>query len=240
MQTKHKVKLGQEVFVLSSTGEVVRTMIGEICAGDEFNHFKPRYTLLNGHSGPHWFKYAEAVSAAKDHMAKRTAALQKRLAVLRKKVKHQSTDEARQAVMVAPYKVINLKAGYSGHEHMSRSATRNLKRICVPDTYLEPGTRVYLIVTPQVKLRDELSKFCYRPFSHFVLETVITKACFSPDGKVHLAFATPFQVNEYFATRKEAKLRLKSYSEPGTVEPVNFVSYKRELQEIAKIPDIPF
>ena len=240
MQTKDKVKLGQEVFVLSATGEVERTMIAEIRTGDKYNHFEPRYTLLNGYGGPYWFKYREALSAAEDLMSERAAALRKQLAALRNRIRHQSTDEAKQAVAAAPYKVVNLLSDYPGHEHMSRRSTRKLKKISVPDTYLEPGTMVYLVVTPQVELRYGPTEFFYRPSSHFVLETMVTRVCFSPDGKVHLAFATPFRVDEYFATRKEATSKLKSYSEPGIAEPINFVSYKKEREEIAKIPDVPF
>lgn len=144
MQTNRKVKLGQQVFVLSPTGEVVRTMVGEIQVGDKFNNFELRYTLLNGEDGQHWFSYQDALIASQERVSQQIEFLKKQLTALRMKSKRLTTEEAMSAVMMAPYKVVDL----SGSE--IRLRTRRLKRISVPSKYPKPGTKVYVVVTPKI------------------------------------------------------------------------------------------
>ncbi len=237
MNTKRVVKLGQKVFVLSATGEeVVRSMIGEVRTGDEFNQFKIRYKLLNGYDGPHhWFTFKEALAAAQDRINAHATSLRKQLAALRQKSKQLDTEEARQAVMETPYKVINLDSNYDGPRR-----AQTLKKIAVPSEYPEPGTSVYVVITPQVRLKFEQSEFYYRHFPFFVLETVVRSVCFSPDGKVNIDFETPFMVDKYFMSRKEADSEIASYRKPGTAEAINFVSHQKERDEIDSIPDLPF
>ena len=230
MQTKHNVKLGQEAFVLSVKGEVVRTMVGEIRAGGEFNNFEPRYTLLNGEDGQHWFSYQEALIASQDRVSQQIKVLKKQLTTLRKKSKRLVTDEARDAVMKAPYKVVDLR------DSDVRDRTRKLKRITVPDTYPKIGDIMYLVVTPCVKSWQ----IVYRPFEYFVLETTVRSVCFSPDGKVHIEFETPFKPEEYFVLREDAESRLRSYLKTGAKQPLHFVSHATEVAELDKIDDIPF
>lgn len=231
MKAKSEVRLGQEVFVLSSTGEVVRTMIAEIRLGEM--RIKSSYTLLNGGNSfqPHWFTYEEALHAAQDWIKVRAVILRQQLAVDRKKFKRLATDEAREKVMTTPYRVVN----FNSHDEGSRR-TRSLKKVVIPDKYPEPGTVVYVLITPKIKPLQ----FEYRPFPYFVLETVVTRVSFSPDGKVQLSFKTPFSVDEYFLSRKEAISALKNYPEVGKVERTHFVSSAREKAEIDKIEDIPF
>lgn len=230
MQTKHKVRLGQQVFVLSATGEVVRTMVGKIWAGDKFNNFEPRYTLLNGENSKHWFSYQDALIASQDRVSQQIKVLEKQLAMLRTKSKRLGAEEVRDAVMNAPYKVVDLR------DCDVRDRTRKLKRITVPDTYPKIGDVMYLVITPQVMPKQ----FVYRPFEHFVLETIVRSVCFSPDGKVHVEFETPFRSEEYFVLREDAESRLRSYLKTGAKQPLHFVSHATEVAELDKIEDIPF
>lgn len=230
MQTKRNVKLGQQVFVLSATGEVVRTMVGKIQAGDKFNNFEPRYTLLNGEDGQHWFSYQDALIASQDRVSQQIKVLKKQLATLRVKSKRLVTEDARDAVMEAPYKVVDLR------DRDPRDRTRKLKRITVPDTYPKIGDVMYLVITPWVMPKE----FVYRPFEYFVLETIVRSVCFSPDGKVHLGFKTPFRTEEYFVLREDADSRLRSYLMKDANQPLHFVSHVTEVNEIDKIEDIPF
>lgn len=231
MQTKRKVNLGQEVFVLSATGEVVRTMVGEIRAGNEFNNFEPGYTLLNGESGQHWFSYQDALIAAQDRVSQQIKVLKKQLVALRMKSKRLVTEEARDAVMNAPYKVVDLR------DRDVRDHTRKLKRITVPDTYPKIGDVIYLVITPRVMMPKG---FVYRPFEHFVLETIVRSVCFSPDGKVHIEFNTSFRSEDYFVLREDAESRLRSYLKVDVNQLLHFVSHATEVEELNKIEDIPF
>jgi hypothetical protein len=224
------VKLGQQVFMLSSTGEVVRTMVGKIWTGYGFNNFEPRYILLNGESGQHWFSYQDALTASQDRVSQQIKVLKKQLATLRMKSKRLVTEEARDAVMNAPYKVVDLR------DCDVRGNTRKLMRITVPETYPKIGDVMYLVITSQVMPKE----FVYRPFKHFVLESIVRSVCFSPDGKVHIEFKTPFRPEEYFVLREDAESRLRSYLKTDTNQPLHFVSHATEVDELDKIEDIPF
>jgi hypothetical protein len=143
----------------------------------------------------------------------------------------------RDGVLSAPYKVVDLRDEMALVLARLRRS-RSLKKIQVPmPGYLGPGQVVYVVITPTTCSR--LPE--YRPHKHFVLETEVESVCFSPDGQVYYTFSTPFIVDTFFLSRREAVVWLESYSEPGTKEPVPFVSSQQEKEEIAKIPDdIPF
>lgn len=224
MYKKRKVTLGQKVFILSGGSEVVCTMVGRITDTDY-------YTLLNGwdSSTPHWFTYEEALIAAEESVQAHIVALRKRATMARKKLKQLATDASKQATMKAPYKVVDLRSD-------PRERTRKLMKVLIPHAYPKPGAMVYIVITPKVGRRE----FEYRPFPHFVLETKVSSVCFSPDGKVHISFATPFKVDEHFTTRKEAETKLRCFKERDALEPIHFVSHATEKMELDKIEDIPF
>jgi hypothetical protein len=226
---KSDVRIGQEVFVLSRSGEVVRTMIAKL---EEHG-----YRFLNGdrEGDPHWFTFEDAIAAANLSVSFRQAVLRKELRVLAQKRRALKTQEYKDSVINAPYRVVDLRDPESSTSRRLRR-TKDLKKVHVPDTYFTPGSVVYAIITPLTRL--EWGK--YRPHKHFVLETEVVSVCFSPDGKVHYLFSTPFAVEEFYSSRKEAVARLESFSEPGSKDPVYFISSKQEKEELRKFDDPPF
>lgn len=226
--TTSQVVLGQEVFVLSPDGEVVRTMVAEIS--------REHYTMLNGYDSrdKHWTSFDGAVSAAHKRLEARRAAARKALRELAAKARELHTESYRHSVASAPYKLVDL--GYDE----TRSRTRMRKRVLVPDSYLRPGQTVYAIITPMIK--PSAGWAVYRPYSHFVLETEIQSVRLSPSGTARYTFGTPYPLDEYFLSRKEAETKLQSYSEPGTLEPVHFVSREEEKKELDELQEdnIPF
>jgi len=231
MVAKRVVSIGQQTFVLAPDGEVARTMVARLEEGG--------YQLLNGDDDrrPHWFSFKDAVAAASDRIGVRQTALRKALRALSQKRRALETKNYRDSVMNAPYRVIDLRDTMD--LIFGRRRTRKLKKVHVPETYLMPGSVVYAIITPMTR-SSELG--LYRPHNHFVLETEVKSVCFSPDGKVHYTFSTPFVVEEFFPSRGEATTKLRSLLEPGSPHPVPFVSSKQEKEENKKLldDDIPF
>jgi hypothetical protein len=234
MVVKTSVRLGQDAFVLSPEGEVVRTVVARLFAGG--------YWFLNGASGhrsQHWFVFQDAVAAANARIDGRQKALRKELRALGRKRRALETSTYRNEVMNAPYRVVDLR-DETTLAHARPRRPRTLQNVFAPLEYLEPGHMVYVIITPLT--RPNPGWDVYRPHKHFVLETEVRSVCFSPDGQVHYTFSTRFVVGEFFLSRKEAEARLQSFSEPGTKDPVPFVSSKQELEESEKLldDDIPF
>jgi hypothetical protein len=231
MNAKRVIRIGQEVFVLSHDGEVIRTMVAGL---DEKG-----YRFLDGssHRRPHWFTFKDAVVAASDRINARQTALRKALRTLALKRRALETQEYQDGVMREPYKVVDLQAMMT---YAQSRRSRKLKKIRVPETHLALGHMVYVIITPMT--HSESREYAYRPHKHFVLETAVKSVCFSPDGQVHYTFSTPYVVDKFFLSRTEAGTGLqKSFSEPGTKDFVYFVSSKQEREELDKIPDdIPF
>lgn len=228
MSAKRVIHIGLEAFVLSHDGEVVRTMVAGLN--------ETGYWFLDGSSNrrQHWFTFKSAVAAASNHVNARQIALRKSLRALARKRKALETQAYRDGIMNEPYKVIDLKAVLN---YGQPRRPRKLKKVQVPERYLVPGDTVYVIITPAVPPEP----MEYRPYKHFVLETVVRSVCLSPDGQAHYTFSTPFVVEKFFLSRDEAMAELQSFSEPGTKDPVHFVSSKQEREEIDKIPDdIPF
>lgn len=233
--TVRKVHLGQEAFVLSPDGEVVRTMIAKL--------EEEGYRLLNGDGNrhPHWLSFRDAVLAASDRISAQRIKLREELRALAKKRRTLKTQKYRDGVMSTPYRVVDLR-----HETTLASRfwfelprrARKLKKIYIPETCLLPGRVVYVVITPMTRSGSEE---VYRPYKHFVLETKVTSVCFSPDGSVDYTFSTPFIVQEFFLSRKEATTKIENLLELATKGSVPFVSSKQEKGEIAKLPDdIPF
>ncbi len=229
---RNAVTLGQEVFILSPTGEIVRTMVGKL----EQNS----YTFLNGDDErcPHWFSFQEAASAATDRITTRIDRLQQEIRGLKERRRQLGTEKYKSGVRNAPYRVVELR---DREAFKRRSRTRNLKYIHLPGSHLSPGEMAFAVITPSTETRWS-DAVVYRPHKHFVLETEVKSVCLSPDGQVHYVFSTPFVVEEFFPSREEATARLRSFSEPGTEEPVPFVSSKQEEDENKKLldDDVPF
>ncbi len=231
MVAKKAVRLGEEAFVLSSDGDVVRTVVARL---DENG-----YLLLDGSADhhPHWFSFPEAVSAANARISTRQKALRKQLRALAGKRRALEGRDYWDGVMNAPFRVVDLRDEAS-LAFTRRRHTRGLKKIRVPETYLEPGHMVYVIITPATR-----SSWAgeYRPHKHYVLETEVKSVCFSPDGQAHYTFSTLFIVEEFFPSREEAAAKLGGHADPRTEE-VPFVPSKMEKEENAKLldDDIPF
>lgn len=235
MTARRVVRLGQEAFVLSHDGEVVRTMVAKF----EGNG----YRLLNGDDGcrPHRFSFEEAVSAASDRISARQTVLRKELRMLTRKRRALETQDYRDCVMNAPYRVVDLRDTET-LDFMRPRRPRKLKNIQVPKTYLMPGHMAYAVITPMTRPKFEGMKV-YRPHRHFVLETEVRSVCFSPDGQVHYTFATPFVVEEFFLTRDEAIEKFRTYSEwaeNGLVHCVTSEQEKEENKKLSEDDDIPF
>lgn len=226
MTNTNKVVLGQEFFVLSSEGEVVRTMVGELS--------ERGYQFLNGKysDDPHWSDYIEAIDAAKAHLDKRRAKLRAEMQRLANKRKVLYRESYLNGVMRSPYKVLDLPGQYSG----VRRRVRKLKRVIVPiETYIQPGCLMFVVITPGVGPKNDV----YRPYEHFVLEVKVSSVCFSPGGKVHYNFSTSFEVKTAFETREAAETSLAGVHRIEK-EQVPFVSYEEMRVEMEKIDDIPF
>lgn len=232
-----KVVLGQEVFVLSPQGDVICTKVAGIAMvagiGSE------SYDLLNGYSSdhPHWFSFDEAIGAARNCLEARREKLRKALRQLAARDREFQKDGYWHSVLTAPYKMVDL-----GYDETRRFRSRTRKKISVPETYMQPGQCVFAIITPATLPHGD-GWVVYRPYKHFILETYVKSVWLSPDGTAHYGFSTPLKPEEFFLSRKEATERLQSYSEPGTLEQINFVSKAREMQELEKLrddDDIPF
>lgn len=233
MTAKRVVSIGQEAFVLSSEGEIVRTMVAKL--------YEDGYQFLNGDSSrrPHYFSFKHAIAAADDCISNRQSALRKQLRALTLKRRALETQAYRDGVMNVPYKVAELRDEMIVGFAMSRR-TRKLRKIRVPEMHLMPNQVVYAVMTPST--RPNPGWEVYRPHKYFILETEVTSVCFSPDGQVYYTFSTRFVVGEFFLSREEATAKLKSFLEPGTKDPVPFVSSKEEKRENEKLLDdnIPF
>lgn len=226
------VKLGQKVFVLSEEGNIVRTMVAGIESDGD-------YRLLNGGTNydRHWFSFDEALVAASEHLEARRAKLRKALRVLAAKGRELQSESYRSGVENAWYGIVDPK-----YDETQEFRPRTKKAVSVPKKYLKPGQCVFAIITPVTPSRYSWREVLYRPHQHFVLETSVKKVWFSPDGKVHYVFTTSFKLGEYFLFREEAEARLRSYSEPGTLEEVPFVSEAEETAGLEKLADddVPF
>lgn len=221
MKKPRKINLGREVFVLSNDGEVVRTMVAKI--GPEGH-----YALLNGiplviwdnpAKPSHWFTFEDALAAAQERIKIQMARLQKQLAALTKRSIQMEAEEAKTAVMGAPYKVADL----SGNHPPRR--TRQLKKVVIPVNYLNPGSTVYVCITPQTKN----PRLGYRPHKLFVLETKIKEVSFDPKGVLRYTYTTPFKVERHFALKSEAGDFLRKHY-PN--EQIGFVPHEEEKEKI--------
>jgi len=224
------VNIGQEAFILSKDGEIVRTMVAKL----EENG----YQFLNGDDEhrPHWFSFADAVSAVSNRISAKQTILRKQLCALARKQRMLRAQDYRDGVMSEPYRVVNLHDTMAYAFARSR-CSRKLKNIRVPEAYLKPGHMVYVTIIPGTRSDFEV----YRPHQYFVLETEVTSVCFSPDGQVHYTFSTPFIVEEFFLSCKEAVARLQNFLKSWKEDAVPFISSKQEKEEIAKLPDnLPF
>lgn len=228
---KRDVRIGQEAFALSPDGEVIRTVVARI----ERNG----YQLLNGYDycRPHWFSFEEAVCAASSRINDRQKSLRKELRALANKRRALGTQNYRDGVKNAPYRVVDLR-DTTVFVRLLRS--RTLKNVRVPEEYLMPGAVVYAIITPATRLVSE--EYGYRPHKHFILETEVESVCFSPDGQVHYTFSTPFIIGEeFFLSMNDAEKRLRVLSAPRSGNFVRFVSREEEKRELEKIEDdVPF
>lgn len=226
--SQKQVRLGQEAFVVVTTdGEVERTMVGAIGAYG--------YEFLNGCSSSsrsHWFDFDKALDEAVNGLKARESRLRQELRALAKRRKFLQSDEYRLGVMGSSLKVVDLSSGER------RGRTRRLKSVTIPRDYLSPGASVYVVVTPKTRTGEH--REVYRPYSHFVLETKVQQVYFEADGTVHYSFITPFKVEEYFLLKHKAVKCLESFSEPGTLEPVPYVSHDEERKKLDEIEDIPF
>lgn len=236
---KSQVRLGQEAFVLSTQGEVVRTMVGQLqrvhCREAGNWVWRNDHTFLNGcdSSHPNWNSFDAAVQAALQVLEARKAALRKQLRALTARTRHLQTAAYKQSVESAPYKMVDLGGGEK------RMRTRMRKGVAVPEIYFRPGQLVYAIITPLTPpCGDEWKNCVYRPHAHFVLETEVRSVTLAPDGTVRYTYATPLRPEELFPTREEAAERFRSYSEPGTLEPAPFVSHEEEVQKLKEFDEL--
>jgi hypothetical protein len=219
------VALGQEAFVVVTTdGEVVRTMVAAISMRG--------YTFANGlYSGrTHWFDYDQAVGAAVAGIKEREKRLRAELRSLARRRKVLGSAEHKAAVFAAPYRFADPR------QIEKRDRTRHLKQVAVPESYLRPGERVYMVVTPTTRERYG----AYRPYPHFVLEVEVSTVCLRADGSVHYTFSTPFEVNEIYHLKDKAVRALQSSLGPEASGNVPYVSHEQEQQGIADTDDIPF
>lgn len=226
MATKlNVVHLGQEAFLLSAQGEVVRTMVARIWKDG-------CYSFLNGSGNfhPHWFTFEEAVSAADDYLQRRSAKLREELRTLARRRKVLATESYMQSVASSPQRVVDMR------DIGNRFHTKSLKKVRVPEAYYNPGTVVYVAITPGTEHYQEV----YRPHPYFVLETKVTGVCFTPDGKAHYTLSTPFEVTEFFPSLVEATSKLRALSGMEMENGAHLVTAKEEESELAKIEDIPF
>lgn len=234
------IKLGQEVFVLSPQGEVVRTMVAQLRRVEcrEAGNWVSRtdHVFLNGcdSSQPNWNSFEAATEKAQEVLEVRKAALRKQLRALAARTRQLKTDAYRQSVESAPYKMVDLGDGET------RIRTRMRKRVAVPESYFRPGQVVYAVITPLTEPR--YSEWVYRPHPHFILETEVRSVTLAPGGTARYTYATPLRPEELFPTREEAAQRLQSYSEPGTAEEIRFVSMEEEKKQLEELKedDVPF
>ena len=226
MESKENdVKLGQEAFVVvKPDGQIERTMVGSL--------YTKGCRFLNGDSDSrvHSFNFDQAAATADERLKKREVELRAALRAIGKRRKQLKSDEYKDAVMNAPYKVVDLR------QIERRQRTRDLKTVVVPEQFVRPGCMVYVVITPLTRSSYE----CFRPHPHFVLETEVRSACFTADGKVHYTFGTPFVVVDFILNKDGAMKYLSSFSEPGTKEQVPYVSHEEE--EIGNLLDyeLPF
>jgi hypothetical protein len=240
---KSQIELGQEVFVLSPQGDVVRTLVAQLrrvqCREGSDWVWREEHTFLNGGGGgqPNWSSFRAAAQAAQKVLEARKTALRKQLRALAARTRYLETAAYKQSVESAPYKLVDLGDGET------RIRTRMRKRIAVPDTYFKPGQVVYAIITPLTPPHGtQWANSLYRPHSHFVLETEVRSVTLAPDGTARYTYATPLWPEELFLIREEATKRLQSYCEPGTLEPTPFVSMAEEKEKLEELieDDIPF
>jgi hypothetical protein len=238
MAAMRSIRLGQEAFVLSREGDVVRTMVGSLKGKGK------GYEFLNGDdsSHEHWFALDQALAAADKQLRSRQDRLRQQIRTLAAARRSLTKKGYEKAVRSAPYRVVDLRDPLGLAEWQRKKCrTRRRKKVIVPQSYARPGDFVYAIVTPLIKPYYEGAS-TYRPHNHFVLETVVESVCFAPDGNVFYKLSTTLVPEEFFTSRKEAEKRLDSYSEHGG-EPIHFVSHaeeKTELDKMSEDDDIPF
>ena len=222
-------QLGRVVFQVSREGDINRTMVAKV-------YGERGWQFLNGNwnNRSHYYSFEEAVAVAEDRIKDHEARLRAELRALASKRKGLGTQSYRNSVMQARYRVADLRgAEYSGKLHRPR----NLKKVVVPETYLLPGRLAYTVITPRTEPKPDM----HRPWSHFVLEVEVQSVCFTPDGQVHYSFSTPFAVQAFFLSRKEAEAELEKFSEPGTKDRIRFVSREDEKKWLDSQPDdVPF
>lgn len=218
------VTLGQEVFVIEQD-EVVRTMIGKIT--------NTGYILLNGDCPQHWFSFTEARVELDKRLAKKQEELRTILCRLAKKRMAVWGAAYKQAVLSAPYKVVDLR-----DDPVERRRVR--KSVCAPKEYLCLGTKVFVPVTVDTRLLHE-GIDCYRPYAYFVLETMVRGVCFRPNSEVCYSFSTPYRVEDMYLSKSEAEARLQKIVGLDVEENLYFVSH-REEEEFLKslLLDSPF
>ncbi len=222
MTTKPRtVYLGQEVFFLFQ-GNVIRTAVGKV--------HKEGYDLLDKRCpfGRHWFTFDQALAAADKGLLLRQETLRRQLKELARMRKKLKTPLYKEKVMTAPRRVKDLR------DVEDPSRTRKLKKLKVPENYLNPGQVVYLSVLPQTRTQMEL---VYRPYDYFVLETEVGSVCLLPSGEVAYSFRTPFEWREFFLSREKATENLRHAAKLKHDETVHFVSKEEDKAESEKIKD---
>ncbi len=223
MTTKPRtVQLGQEVFFLFQ-GNVIRTAVGKV--------HKEGYDLLDKRCpfGRHWFTFDQALAAADKGILLRQETLRrqlKELAGMRKKLK---TPLYKEKVMTAPRRVKDLR------DIEDTSRTRKLKKLKVPENYLNPGQVVYLAVSPNTRTEEA---DVYRPYAYFVLETEVGSVCLTPDGKLHYSLMSFFKRDEFFSSREKATAHLRDVLNVHSDVP--FVSKVEDKAENERIRGRPF
>lgn len=216
---KPTIRLGKEVFYISSEGDIVQTMVAKIFDDGQ-------YLFLDGTCNKHWFTYEEAAVAAVQLALEKEKKLRQRLMTLRRKRKQLlTTTQAGAASMSGPFKVVDL----SGAE--CRSRTRKLKRISVPAEYPQLGTMVYVAVTSNIWTGE----FEYRPYPSFILEVPISSVWFTPDGAYHVRLSNSYGIDKYFPTREAAKAE-----HSGISIVVPYEEYKEGRKEFERELGPPF
>jgi hypothetical protein len=218
------VQLGQEAFLVTTAdGQVERTMVGEL---DTMG-----YRFLNGCSvgRGHCFSFDQAIALADAHLKQQEVKLRASLRALGKRRKYLQSAEYKDEVMAAPYKVVDLR------QVEKRKRTRQIKKVSVPEQYVIPGCLVYVVITPSTRYRFE----GYRPFTHFVLQTMVSTVCICVDGGVHYTFTTPFVVEDFFLSKDMAMKNLFNLSKSGKLEATGYVSHEEERKHLLE-DDLPF
>jgi len=187
--TTQKRRLGDVAFLTHEDGSITRTIVNKV--GQD-----GRFSLLEYSPRPPHFSFEEAVAESAANLQRKLEEIQAALEKVKEQVLLVTAPDYERQVMAAPFKRVtgNVIASAFGLDG-------EVQDISPPASYMEPGDRVYAVITPET---HNMMRPHYRPYAYFVLESTVREAQLMWGGRVTYRLDSDFNPKDLYAEADEA------------------------------------